>query len=61
MADAADIDGLSFEQALAELERIGGQLEPGQGRRLEILVGAAFRTELTRRPRSAVAAALRPH
>ena len=30
MADAADIDGLSFEQALAELERIVGQLESGQ-------------------------------
>lgn len=30
MADAPDIDGLSFEQALAELERIVGQLESGQ-------------------------------
>ena len=30
MADATDIDGLSFEQALAELERIVGQLESGQ-------------------------------
>lgn len=30
MADAADIEGLSFEQALAELERIVGQLESGQ-------------------------------
>lgn len=30
MADAADIDSLSFEQALAELERIVGQLESGQ-------------------------------
>ncbi|MDP3748934.1 exodeoxyribonuclease VII small subunit [Phenylobacterium sp.] len=30
MAEAADIDGLSFEQALAELERIVGQLESGQ-------------------------------
>jgi exodeoxyribonuclease VII small subunit len=30
MADAADIDGLTFEQALAELERIVGQLESGQ-------------------------------
>ena len=30
MADAADIDALSFEQALAELERIVGQLESGQ-------------------------------
>lgn len=31
MADAAtDIDGLSFEQALAELERIVAQLESGQ-------------------------------
>ncbi len=30
MADAADIDGLSFEQALAELERIVSQLESGQ-------------------------------
>ena len=29
MADAADIDALSFEQALAELERIVGQLESG--------------------------------
>ena len=30
MADAADIDALFFEQALAELERIVGQLESGQ-------------------------------
>ena len=30
MADAADLDGLSFEQALAELERIVTQLESGQ-------------------------------
>ncbi|MFM8819858.1 MAG: exodeoxyribonuclease VII small subunit [Phenylobacterium sp.] len=30
MADAADISTLSFEQALAELERIVGQLETGQ-------------------------------
>ena len=30
MADVADIDALSFEQALAELERIVGQLEFGQ-------------------------------
>ena len=30
MADVADIDVLSFEQALAELERIVGQLESGQ-------------------------------
>jgi len=30
MAEASDIDGLSFEQALAELERIVGQLESGQ-------------------------------
>ncbi|HEY9236067.1 MULTISPECIES: exodeoxyribonuclease VII small subunit [Phenylobacterium] len=30
MAEAADIDALSFEQALAELERIVGQLESGQ-------------------------------
>ncbi len=30
MADAADIAGLSFEQALAELERIVGELESGQ-------------------------------
>ena len=30
MADAADIATLSFEQALAELERIVGQLETGQ-------------------------------
>ncbi len=31
MADAAtDIEGLSFEQALAELERIVAQLESGQ-------------------------------
>ena len=30
MADTADIDALSFEQALAELERIVGQLESGQ-------------------------------
>ncbi|HEX5380172.1 MAG TPA: exodeoxyribonuclease VII small subunit [Phenylobacterium sp.] len=30
MADTPDIDGLSFEQALAELERIVGQLESGQ-------------------------------
>lgn len=30
MADVADIEGLSFEQALAELERIVGQLESGQ-------------------------------
>ena len=30
MADAADIANLSFEQALAELERIVSQLETGQ-------------------------------
>lgn len=30
MADAPDIDGLSFEQALAELEGIVAQLESGQ-------------------------------
>jgi exodeoxyribonuclease VII small subunit len=30
MAEPADIEGLSFEQALAELERIVGQLESGQ-------------------------------
>lgn len=30
MADASDIDGLTFEQALAELERIVSQLESGQ-------------------------------
>ncbi|WP_310542912.1 exodeoxyribonuclease VII small subunit [Phenylobacterium sp.] len=30
MADAADIDGLSFELALAELEKIVSQLESGQ-------------------------------
>jgi exodeoxyribonuclease VII small subunit len=30
MADVADIAGLSFEQALAELERIVSQLESGQ-------------------------------
>jgi exodeoxyribonuclease VII small subunit len=30
MADATDIASLSFEQALAELERIVGQLETGQ-------------------------------
>jgi exodeoxyribonuclease VII small subunit len=30
MADAADIESLSFEQALAELERIVAQLESGQ-------------------------------
>ena len=30
MAEATDIDGLTFEQALAELERIVGQLESGQ-------------------------------
>lgn len=30
MADASEIDGLSFEQALAELERIVSQLESGQ-------------------------------
>jgi exodeoxyribonuclease VII small subunit len=30
MADAADIAGLSFEQALAELERIVAELESGQ-------------------------------
>ena len=30
MADAADIAGLTFEQALAELERIVGELESGQ-------------------------------
>jgi exodeoxyribonuclease VII small subunit len=29
-ATAADIEGLSFEQALAELERIVAQLESGQ-------------------------------
>ena len=30
MADATDIDALSFEQALAELEKIVAQLESGQ-------------------------------
>ena len=30
MADAPDIAGLSFEQALAELERIVAELESGQ-------------------------------
>jgi exodeoxyribonuclease VII small subunit len=30
MADAPDISGLSFEQALAELERIVAELESGQ-------------------------------
>ena len=30
MAQAADLDGMSFEQALAELERIVTQLESGQ-------------------------------
>ena len=30
MADATDIAGLSFEQALAELEKIVAQLESGQ-------------------------------
>ena len=30
MAETADIAGLSFEQALAELERIISQLESGQ-------------------------------
>ncbi|MFN3513349.1 MAG: exodeoxyribonuclease VII small subunit [Phenylobacterium sp.] len=30
MAEPADIDALSFEQALAELERIVAQLESGQ-------------------------------
>ncbi len=30
MAEPADIDGLTFEQALAELERIVAQLESGQ-------------------------------
>lgn len=30
MAEAAEIAGLSFEQALAELERIVGELESGQ-------------------------------
>lgn len=30
MADAADIEGLPFEQALAELEKIVAQLESGQ-------------------------------
>ena len=30
MADAAPIEGLSFEQALAELEQIVGKLESGQ-------------------------------
>jgi exodeoxyribonuclease VII small subunit len=30
MAEVADIAGLSFEQALAELERIVSQLESGQ-------------------------------
>ena len=30
MAELADIDGLTFEQALAELERIVAQLESGQ-------------------------------
>jgi exodeoxyribonuclease VII small subunit len=30
MADPAEIDGLSFEQALAELEQIVGKLESGQ-------------------------------
>ena len=30
MAEPTDIDGLTFEQALAELERIVAQLESGQ-------------------------------
>ena len=30
MADPTEIDGLTFEQALAELERIVAQLESGQ-------------------------------
>jgi exodeoxyribonuclease VII small subunit len=30
MADVSDIQGLSFEQALAELERIVSELESGQ-------------------------------
>ena len=30
MAESADITGLSFEQALAELEKIVSQLESGQ-------------------------------
>ena len=30
MAEPADIAGLSFEQALAELEQIVGRLESGQ-------------------------------
>lgn len=30
MADADDIEALTFEQALAELERIVGQLESGR-------------------------------
>ena len=48
MADAADIDALSFEQALAELERIVGQLESGQAPLEDLLAQYQRGTELLR-------------
>ncbi|HEY3697518.1 exodeoxyribonuclease VII small subunit [Phenylobacterium sp.] len=53
MADAADIAGLSFEQALAELERIVAELESGQApleRSIEMYErGAALKAHCERR------------
>lgn len=52
-ADAADIAGLSFEQALAELERIVAELESGQApleRSIEMYErGAALKAHCERR------------
>jgi exodeoxyribonuclease VII small subunit len=53
MADAPDIAGLSFEQALAELERIVAELESGQvplERSIEMYErGAALKAHCERR------------
>jgi len=53
MADAPDIAGLSFEQALAELERIVAELESGQApleRSIEMYErGAALKAHCERR------------
>ena len=53
MTDAADISGLSFEQALAELEKIVSELESGQApleRSIEIYErGAALKAHCEKR------------
>ena len=55
MADATDIASLSFEQALAELERIVGQLETGQAPLEDSIAlyerGALLKAESTRQVR----------